>query len=78
MTTASRGCTFSGARSDAFDVQRNRLLQAAAGAFANHGIREATVDDILEAEARRPGSPLDPIRRDLLDAASRELTGGPP
>lgn len=128
--------------------QRNRLLQAAAGAFAKHGIRDATVDDILEAaaisrrtfyqyfrskdellialftvscelllqvlrgeiqrgpdatriercvetylafrtragtimleleaEARRPGSPLEPIRRDLLDAASRELANAIP
>ena len=27
----------------------------------------------LEAEALRPGSPLEPMRRELLDAASREL-----
>lgn len=29
----------------------------------------------LEAEALRPGSPLGPIRRQLLDAASAELSG---
>jgi AcrR family transcriptional regulator len=27
----------------------------------------------LEAESLRPGSPLEPVRRELLDAASREL-----
>jgi AcrR family transcriptional regulator len=29
----------------------------------------------LEAEALRPGSPLEALRRELLDAASRELAG---
>ena len=123
--------------------QRSRLLQAAAGVFARHGIREATIDDLLEAggvsrrtfyqyfrskdellvalfsvscelllqalrdeirrasgpariercvdvylafrrragrimqeleaESVRPGSPLEAMRQDLLDAASREL-----
>lgn len=123
--------------------QRNRLLQDAAGVFARRGIRDATIDDLLEAtgvsrrtfyqyfrskdellaglfsvscelllqalraeirrtsgaariercvevylgfrhragrimqeleaESVRPGSPLEAMRRDLLDAASREL-----